>query len=291
MQERAIKAITDIFQCSPQQIQDIHPLKKGMTNDSFTFTLDGKKYIIRTPGVGTDKLINRQEEYAVYQTISAVNLCDDIVHIDPDSGYKISTFREDARECDPFNWDDVAACIERLKAFHSLKLTVPHTFCPFERIAFYESLWEGQPSCYADYEVTKQGVLAMKDYLDACAPTFWLTHIDAVPDNFLFINDDKEIWLIDWEYSAMQDQHLDIAMFIVYAMYDRAQADRLIDLYFSAGCSGDVRKKIYAYVAICGLLWSNWCEYKRQKGVELGVYALRQYEFAKAYTQIFKETT
>ena len=40
-----------------------------------------------------------------------------------------------------------------------------------------------------------------------------LTHIDAVPDNFLFTGD--EIRLIDWEYAGMQDVHVDIAMFAI----------------------------------------------------------------------------
>ena len=43
------------------------------------------------------------------------------------------------------------------------------------------------------------------------------------------------------------------------------------------------RVKIYCYIAMCGLLWSNWCEYKRQLGVEFGEYSLMQYRYAKEY--------
>ena len=46
-----------------------------------------------------------------------------------------------------------------------------------------------------------------------------------------------------------------------------------------------IRKKIYAYISVCGLLWSNWCEFKRNLGVEFGEYAIRQYRFAKDYYQ------
>lgn len=82
----------------------------------------------------------------------------------------------------------------------------------------------------------------------------------AVPDNFLFIekNGEEEIRLIDWEYAGMQDPHVDIAMFAVYAMYDREQVDALIDAYFPEGCKNEIRIKIYCYIAACGLLWSNW---------------------------------
>lgn len=38
-----------------------------------------------------------------------------------------------------------------------------------------------------------------------------------------------------------------------------------------------------------GLLWSNWCEYKKSLGVEFGEYSLRQYRYAKEYYRIVKE--
>ena len=105
-----------------------------------------------------------------------------------------------------------------------------------------------------------------------------------MPDNFLFV--DNEIRLIDWEYAGMQDPHLDIAMFAIYSMYDRDQVETLIDSYFLEGCSTEIRMKIYCYIATCGLLWSNWCEYKRFCGVEFGEYSLRQYRYAKEYYSI-----
>jgi thiamine kinase-like enzyme len=85
----------------------------------------------------------------------------------------------------------------------------------------------------------------------------------------------------------MQDPHIDIAMFSVYSMYEREQIDTLIDCYFEEDCPPAVRTKIYAYIAICGLLWSNWCEFKRQKGVEFGEYSLWQYRYAKDYYKVW----
>jgi len=135
-------------------------------------------------------------------------------------------------------------------------------------------------------------VLSLRPYIDSHAEKKVLTHIDAVPDNFLFDPNSRgelEVQLTDWEYSGMQDPHVDIAMFCVYAMYKREQVDRLIDLYFREECPSETRLKIYCYIAVCGLLWSNWCEYKRSLGVEFGEYSLRQYRFAKDYYRIFCE--
>ena len=92
--------------------------------------------------------------------------------------------------------------------------------------------------------------------------------------------------MIEWEYAGMQDPDVDIAMFCIYSLYDRLHVDMLIDSYYPEGCATEVRLKIYCYIAICGLLWSNWCEYKRLLGVEFGEYALCQYRYAKDYYKI-----
>ena len=49
-----------------------------------------------------------------------------------------------------------------------------------------------------------------------------------------------------------------------------------------------VRKSVLIYETII-LLWSNWCDYKRNLGVEFGEYSLRQYRYAKEYYRIVKE--
>ena len=198
------------------EIKDIQELKKGMTNHSFIFTCKNKKYIMRIPGEGTDSLINRREEAAVYEVIGDKNICDDIRYINPSNGYKITEFLEDARACDADNVHDLELCMRKLKAFHDLELRVEHEFDIFAKIDFYESLWGGCKSVYRDYEETKERVKSLQNYV---------------------------------EYH----------------------------------CTKEIRLKIYCYIAMCGLLWSNWCEYKRNLGVEFGEYSLRQYRYAKEY--------
>ena len=286
LQNDAIGTICRVFDASPRDITHITVLKKGMTNRSFLFTCRGKQYIMRIPGEGTDRLIDRRQEAAVYGAIRDLSLCDDVYYIDPANGYKITAFLENARVCDPENPSDVRRCMAFLRKFHERRLHVGHSFDIFGQIEFYEQLWKGNPSVYADYRRTKEQILSLRPYLEAHAGEKVLTHIDAVPDNFLLTGDD--IRLIDWEYAGEQDPHVDIAMFAIYALYDRTQIDALIDAYFPEGCPGETRLKIYCYVAACGLLWSNWCEYKRQLGVEFGEYSLRQYRYAKDFYRIFR---
>lgn len=287
----AIRLICKALCAKPEEVTDITVLKKGMTNRSFLFTCKDKKYIMRIPGEGTDQLVNRRQEAAVYHTIADKNICDDIAYINPENGYKITEFLEDARVCDPTDYEDVKKCMNRLRDFHALKLKVAHEFDIFGQMEFYETLWDGTPSVYKDYEKTKANVWSLKPYIDAHTGEKILTHIDAVPDNFLFVQKDgkEEIRLIDWEYAGMQDPHVDIAMFCIYSLYNKRQVDRLIAAYFTDGCDDATRIKIYCYIAACGLLWSNWCEYKRNLGVEFGEYSLRQYRYAKDYYRIVQD--
>ncbi len=292
LNNEAISTIVYELDVKPSDIVNIKVLKKGMTNRSFFFECLGKKYIMRIPGEGTDELINREDEAEVYDVISGKGLCDDNIYLNPKNGYKITKYIDNVKNADPFDRSNVEKCMKKLKYFHDLKLTVDHTFDLYERIDFYESLWDGNPSIYRDYETTKKHIFEMKSYIDQHALPYQLTHIDAVCDNFLFSkNEDgsEKLDLTDWEYASMQDPHVDIAMFAIYAMYDRKQIDELIDIYFDNNCPIETRLKIYCYVATCGLVWSNWCEFKRNKGVEFGEYSLAQYRYAKDYYRIFND--
>lgn len=291
LQTDAIQVICEALGAQQDEVTNITVLKKGMTNRSFLFSCKDKKYIMRIPGEGTDQLINRRQEAAVYQTIAGRKICDEIAYINPENGYKITEYLEGARVCDAEKEEDLQKCMKKLREFHGQKLRVDHSFELFGQMEYYESLWEGTPSAYKDYEKTKAHVLQLKDYIEANAGERVLTHIDAVPDNFLFVeeNGKEEIRLIDWEYAGMQDPHVDIAMFCIYSLYKKEQVDHLIDLYFEGNCDDRTRIKIYCYIAVCGLLWSNWCEYKRKLGVEFGEYSLRQYRYAKDYYKIVQQ--
>lgn len=283
---KALEIIEKQFGVDRTKIENIKWLKKGMTNNSFVFECRGEKYIMRIPGVGTDRLINREQEYLVYQTLKKTEITDFVIYLNPENGYKITKYIENARCCDPYNEEEVHKCMERLKELHSLNLKLNgYEFDLFNMLEFYESL-RGEKSIYCDYEAVKNNVLSLKEHIECCHAEKCLSHIDAVPDNFLFTTDrdgKEKVCLIDWEYAGMQDPHVDIAMFGIYAMYDKRHMDSLIDIYFGGKCKCSDRIKIYCYVAVCGLLWSNWCEYKRHLGIEFGEYAYKQYEYAKDY--------
>ncbi len=286
------EALTIIERCLdvlPKDITNVVPAKKGMTNRSFIFQCHGKKYMMRIPGEGTGQLINRNHEYNVYQVLHGRELSDPVYYLDPSNGFKLTGFLPQARNCDPNDENDVFLCMQMLRKFHELGLQVNHRFDLADQIENYEKLFAYGRSKYPDYEETKANVKKLIHYVNTLPRRSVLCHIDANCDNFIFYggcDGSEKLCLIDWEYAGMQDPDIDIAMFALYSHYDQQQTDQLIAAYYPEGCALDTRYKIYSYVAICGLLWSNWCEFKASFGIDFGKYSLHQYLSAKKYYQL-----
>lgn len=284
LENEAIQIIENKFNIDKSDIHNIHTLKKGMTNRSFIFTVADKRYIMRIPGAGTDKLINRQEEYDVYKQIRDEPYTERVLYLNPKNGYKLSEFLEGTRNSKANDWQDVTQCMDLLRKFHKQKHSVNHKFDIWKQIEFYDAL-RNAPSAYRDFLITEDNVLKLKPFIENNISNWTLCHIDANADNFL-INKEGETFLIDWEYAGMQDPDLDIAMFAIYAGYSRDQFDKLIDIYYQDKCNETTRYKIYAYAAVGGLLWSNWCEYKQSLGLDFDEYSLSQYRYAKEYSKL-----
>ena len=275
-----------VLQVTPEQLGGLQLLKKGITNRTYLLNCENQRYVLRIPVRNGEHTVDRSREQAVYAALQGKHLADDVLCLDPHSGYRLSRYMDGARCCEAQNEDDVRRAMGLLRTIHALPLEVPHTVDLFERIDFYESLRRGQPSSYQDYERTKAHVLSLRPFIDAQEKATRLTHIDPTAANFLLWEDAdgaEQIRLIDWEYAAMQDPHIDVAMFGISALYSKEQMDWLIDLYFEHPCPPQTRIKLYCYVAVCALMWSNWCEYQMQNGAEFGEYSLRQYRYAKEF--------
>lgn len=184
----------------------------------------------------------------------------------------------------PQDWNEISACLKRLRDFHNQLHRVEHCFDVFEHINYYESLMPNA-SIYEDYAETKKNIELLKPIIENLVKDWTLCHIDAVCDNFL-VTEEQDVYLIDFEYAAMQDPDLDVAMFIVYSLFDRNEIDRIIDIYFEHQVTPLKRYKIYSYIAMAGLLWSNWCEAKQDETLLNSSYAKQQYNYAKTFYQI-----
>ena len=285
LSQQAVMTIAIFFQADPEELQFV-PLSRGMSNQSFRLECRGQSYHFRQPGPGQE-LINREHEAAVYQAIKPYGFCDSPLFLDPDTGFKLSRFLPGARPCDPRRGKDLDLWLKKIRQLHRAKLEVGHAFDLFGQISHYEALWQGCPSIYPDYQETKEKVFELQNYISLVPKDWYLTHLDPVFDNCLFYQTDgcEQMQLTDWEYAGMQDPHLDLAMFAIYAGYSQTEVDQLLDKYFQGPCPEIIKNKIYCYIAACGLLWSNWCEYMRRIGKEFGDYGLSQYRYAKDYSK------
>lgn len=282
-----IKMILRTFDVEVKQLRNVRIMRKGMTNRSFVFTINNKNYLMRIPGSGSEQLIDREKEYDVYQKISSYDICDPVIYMDQKRGIKITEFLDDARNCDPLSDKDLKKCMIMLKYFHDKNIGVDFNFDLFDKISEYEKLRQHE-SMFDDYDEVKKRIFSLKPFIEANVSNYTLCHIDPVADNFLMLKDGS-VKLIDWEYAAMQDPHLDIAMFALYSFFEKKRIDKLINMYFNNEVNENIRYKIYAYIAVGGLLWSNWCEYKISLGNEYLDYANKQYQMAKEYSKLVNE--
>ena len=284
--EVALLCASNILKVNEKDIRELTLLKRGQTNCSYRFEYNGSNYVIRIPTEKVDHLINHRSEAEVFRALAGTDISEKIMFHSGQDGLKISEYIANTHPCDPQNTNDIKKAMALLRRFHNLNIQASHSLDLFDAIKYYESLWGNDSSLYPDYDSVKKDIFSLKPFVEKWAEVKCLTHIDAVPENFLISDEENKVYLIDWEYAAMQDPHLDIAMFCLQALYSQAEVDKVIDIYFEGKCQKETRLKIYCYIAIGGLIWSNWCETEIRHGAEFGAYSIKQYRYAKEYFRI-----
>ncbi|MFS0862196.1 sugar phosphate nucleotidyltransferase [Fredinandcohnia sp. 179-A 10B2 NHS] len=273
-----------IFKVKEDEIKDIQPVKIGMTNRSFLFEIDKKKYICRIPGEGTENLINRVEEYQSLQAVIPLNITENIIYIDPKSGIKISEFEKEARNVDTNNETEIRKCMNMIHKLHNSNIVVPHSFNFEKNILFYEELCKDNDAIlFEDYPLVRAKMSELLSILKRMNLPSAFCHIDAHVDNFLVLPN-GEFKLIDWEYAGMCDPVIDLSMFALYSNYNDEQLEKIMGYYFEGnGPTVEERLRIYMYIALGGFLWAMWAQYKQALGVKFGEYTLTMYRYAKNY--------
>lgn len=279
-----LDTIADVFTVNQEEIVNIKTLKEGMTNDSFLFEVNDTKYVFRAPGKGTDKLINRAQESAVYDLVLPTKISDKVIYISPFNGYKITKFVHNSRNMDAFNQEELVEAMTLLKKFHNLGIKVDHDFDIFERMDYYlEICRESDAILFKDFEDVKALIMEVKDLVLSIDRPKALSHIDSVPDNFL--KSEKGMILLDWEYAGMADPIIDLSMFVVYAGFTQEQALNLLRTYLGRDENKEELTLFYAYIASAGYLWSLWTQFKQASGEDFGTYGMDQYSYARNYSR------
>lgn len=276
--------LASIFNVSTSDIKLLTPLFGGMSNDNFTFEINGRKYVVRVPTKASNVVVNRHNEAKCYEQLEQYDFVDELVFIEPDTGFKITRYIENVGNCDHNNQTHVKHSIELMKAFHDLNLQVEHRFDFLEYINKFESLCDHNPP-FEDYTLQKQNAVRLLNFVNSLEKKDCLTHIDFTSANIIMRTDTDPVF-IDMEYAGMQDPHVDIGMFITYAGYSKKQADELIAMYFGKTPDSDTIHKIYAYIALSGILWTAWSQWREESGADFGEYPLKQYTYARVYSKL-----
>ena len=249
-----------------EDITNIVPIKKGLTNFSFRFTVNDREYVYRHPGVGTSNFINRTSEKNSLEIAKKLGLDDTFICMDEKEGWKISYYINDAETLDYHNPEQVKEAIRMVRRLHTCNLKTNFTFDIWEEIRKFE-------------ENLRRFII--REDNEKC-----LCHCDTYDPNFL-VDASGKMYLIDWEYSGMAYRGGDIGTFIACSDYTREEADRIINLYHEA----DAKEKryFYTYIAAAAYYWFLWAIYQNSVGNDVGEYLYIWYKYTKTYSREAKK--
>jgi len=285
---RIIADIANNFNVPKENINDLYAIKEGVTNSSFHFKIGDKSYVYRIPGSDTEKFINYRNEQIVYESIKNSGVSDDIIRFDVDNGIKISRFLDNSRISDPYNDTDLEICMKQIRLIHMLDVTSVKPYNIDKMITYYFTLAEGLNAIYfSDIEETNGKLQELLEIRKGLAIPDVLCHGDFVHTNVLMLPDGSSK-IIDWEYGGMGDPIMDIAMYAIYAGFDKKRIDTSLLMYTGGKTPQDEVLRMYLYVAISGFLWCMWSQYKQAIKQEFGEYPLKMYRYMKDYYTLVK---
>ena len=185
---RILNNISNILECKEEEIEQISPIKAGLTNTSFKFTVSGKQYVYRHPGKGTEEYINRKSEAASMEVAKKLGIDNTHIYID-EKGWKISHFIDNARNLDYHNKEDVSQALKYLKLLHNSGEKTEYKFDIWKQIdGFRHLLAENNRDDFEDMNDLVDLVERLKNELSD-DQEYCLCHCDSYDPNFLIDKD------------------------------------------------------------------------------------------------------
>ena len=260
-----------------EEIQSVEQLG-GMTNQNYLVKTSSNQYIVKFFGKGTDKLIDRQNEKFNLELLKDLKLDVENYLFDIEAGIKVNQYIENAETLDSTTiktkFEKIAPILQTI---HASGKELKGEFAPFEEIKKYESLIQGEIS-YPNYETVRKLVFSLKDQLEQIGIDQKSCHIDLVPENFIE-GSDGHLYLIDWEYSSMNDPMWDLAALFLESEFTSAEEEDFLSHYESDKTPVS-REKIRIYKILQDIIWSLWTIYKEENGADFGDYGISRYNRA-----------
>ena len=275
--EKIIKEKISSLLSEEEEVLSVEQLG-GMTNQNYLVKTTNKQYIVKFFGKGTEKLINRQDEKYNLELLKDLDLDVKNYLFDIEAGIKVNEYIESAITLDSTSiktkFDKIAPILQTI---HASGKELRGEFAPFEEIKKYESLIE-EKIPYANYEAVREEVFSLEKRLADLGVDRKSCHIDLVPENFIE-SPQGRLYLIDWEYSSMNDPMWDLAALFLESEFTRQEEEVFLSHYESEQTPVS-REKIAIYKILQDTIWSLWTVYKEEQGADFGDYGVNRYQRA-----------
>jgi len=232
----------------------------GLTNLVYRVTLDGETTILRIAGEGTEDYIDRKVEGHNARVAADAGVSAPVLFFDEGDGLMLAGYIE-GNTMSPERFASTRGAPSRaakaFKAMHSHPAPFEFRFELFSMIDDYlkvlADLGATLPEGYHDVVGEAEAVRAALDvHPAALAPC----HCDPLCENF--IDDGEKMWIVDWEYSGMNDPFWDLGDLSVEAGFNGAQDREMMEAYCGGAPTPAEMGRMVIYKAMCDLLWTLW---------------------------------
>lgn len=277
--------ICEVLKCEEGDICDIVVLKKGMTNASFAFTCkkDGRKYVYRHPGKGTEEFISRDSEYFSMQVAKELKLDKTFVYMHPTEGWKISYYVENARILDYHNDKEMTQAMALMSELHKANIQSEFSYRLWDQATdFLHKIQKIHKDDTSDFYKLHDKIEKLYKYAQNDGWPECLNHCDALAANFL-IGEDGDMTLIDWEYSGQGDTAQDLGSFIACSDLSYSEALSAINKYVGHEPTKEELRHYLAYTAIASYCWYLWAIYQEANAVDTGDFLKLWHDYSYLY--------
>ena len=258
----------------------------GLTNLVYRVESDGAALCLRLPGKGTEEYIDRKVEKVNAHAAASAGVSPEVLHFD-EAGVMLTRYVEDTVTMDPAAFKARAGAPARAAlAFRQLHVSGETFDFRFELFAMIDDylkilatkdveLPEGYHDVVGEAEAVRAALERNPASLAPC-------HCDPLCENFL--DTGERMWIVDWEYSGMNDPMWDLGDLSVEAGFDEDQEAEMMAAYFDGAPPRDRWGRMVIYKAMCDLLWTLWglIQHANQNPVDdFWAYSVNRFERCK----------
>jgi len=258
----------------------------GLTNRIYKVSLGQDHYVVRLPGKGTDKFIDRRTEAYNARLAARAGINAEVLYFSPSDGTMLTRFLGNAVALKPVDFKDLSIlrrAAATLKTLHRKVGKFQGRFEIFAKLAQYRALLEkAGAELPGDFARVMKDLSRVKKTLAANPPEAAPCHCDPVPENFISCG--GRMYLIDWEYSGMGDPQWDLGDLSAEAGLDEAQDEALLAAYYNGALSSPLISRMTLFKPLAHLLWTVWGLFQsaHQNGdQQLRDYGLMRFERCK----------